>query len=361
VIAGKALLRSSVLLFCITGALGSWALPVQAGSPATNKQKMLEFNNAERNARGIRPLARSSTLDAEAQRWAEKLASEGQMYHRPSIYAVSVGFRSGAENLAWHDDSISASFAHDLWMSSSTHRRNMLDPAFNSAGFGIACSTESGRPYAIAVVEFGGDASPTDSIPDADPHVAGRQSIDGVGCSASDVDPPASDRAISGTAVPTSPPPSNESFKTPNSENRQTSAEPSASAPPPQTSVDASRGASSPSPPGAAAKSKPPPSTSSPNAGKTAPPGSAAATGVAIDEDHSGELQSPDDPELAAAATRSSDDGSGRLAVTVTAAILMYLLLIRFMGFRRPPRRRNVPRHSFPWSLGGRLSNRRQS
>ena len=129
------------------------------------------------------------------------------MYHRSSTYALGVGFASGAENLAYHDYSLSASQAHNIWMDSGVHRRNMLDPAMTSAGFGIACSTKSGRPYAVAVVEFGGDSPPARSTPPAEPQIAGRGSVDGVGCSASDVDPlPAPARITSPPGGNSSPP-----------------------------------------------------------------------------------------------------------------------------------------------------------
>ena len=134
---------------------------------------MLEFMNDERQARGIRTVARDSALDQKAQAWAEKLAAEGKMYHSSSYAGMSLGYRSAAQNLAYHDDSLSASQAHNMWMASSVHRKNMLDPDFSHVGVAIACSSASGRPYVMAVVEFGGDGSPSKSTPPRNPQVAG--------------------------------------------------------------------------------------------------------------------------------------------------------------------------------------------
>jgi uncharacterized protein YkwD len=325
-----------------------------ASQAALNLQKMLDYNNAERNARGIRPLDRNSTLDGQAQRWAEKLAAEGQMYHRPSTYALSVGFFSGAENLAWRDSSLSASQAHNMWMDSSTHRRNMLDPAFHAAGFGVACSTKSGRAYAIAVVEFGGDAAPSRSTPAASPHVAGGQSTSGVGCSGS----------VADQAAP--PPPAS-------------STSPAAAASPPATSPTGAapvntqvKQAQAPS--GSAMAGQPSPSTS-PVAKYTtkshAPPpagnpqviaGNKSETAVASPEPIQGEAgpspggSSAENTELASAQSETGRRDPTRLLLSALAAGAAYLFLLRAFGIRafrtrafgigRTQRRGYSPRHS---------------
>lgn len=316
-----------------------------ASQTAVNLQKMLEYNNAERSARGIRSLSRNSTLDAEAQRWAEKLAAEGRMYHSPSTYALTVGFRSGAENLAYHDYSLSASQAHNMWMNSSSHRRNMLDPAFHAAGFGIACSTQSGRAYAIAVVEFGGDSPPSRSTPPASPHVAGGQSMTGVGCSGSEREeappPQGSSKSPATKSVPSDPAPS-----TVTGPARVQQKQPIP-----------------PSPSGTAAKPKP---SASPAGGIATKPTSSPTPGTQEDVQRDqariagssqGEVVQPegkpllrdprdDQAELAASSSPAPRNGAGRLMLTTLAAGMAYLFLIRVFGVKRPRRRSYSPRHS---------------
>jgi uncharacterized protein YkwD len=319
--------------------------PAQAASQAAvNLQKMLEYNNAERSARGIRSLSRNSTLDAEAQRWAEKLAAEGRMYHSSSTYALGVGFRSGAENLAYHDYSLSASQAHNMWMNSASHRRNMLDPAFHAAGFGIACSTKSGRAYAIAVVEFGGDSPPSRSTPSATPHVAGGQSMTGVGCSGSESQ---------------EPPPTQGSSKSP-----ATKSVPSAPAPSTaKTPAKLEKQSTSPSPSGTAAKPKPSASpaggiatkpTSSPTTGTQNDDGSDLATIAGSSQGETPQAEAEplfgsskaDQAELAVARSPAPRKGAGRLMLTTLAAGVAYLFLIRIFGVKRPRRRTYSARHS---------------
>ncbi|MGQ0678515.1 MAG: CAP domain-containing protein [Actinomycetota bacterium] len=138
-----------------------------------NSGRILELMNAERSARGVRPVARDPSLDQAAQRWATKLAAEGRMYHSTSYAGLSAGYRSAAQNLAWHDDSLTAGAAHDLWMNSGVHRKNLLDPDFSHVGIAMACSAQSGRAYVMAVVEFGGDGSPSSATPSRNPQVGG--------------------------------------------------------------------------------------------------------------------------------------------------------------------------------------------
>lgn len=136
------------------------------------------------------------------------------MYHSPSYAGMSVGYRSAAQNLVYQDNSLSAAQAHNMWMASGVHRKNILDPDFSNVGIAIACSAASGKPYVMAVVEFGGDGSPSTSTPDRNPQVAGgagnarAMSCDGDPGGADPVPVPAAPAATSttsGTTPQTSP------------------------------------------------------------------------------------------------------------------------------------------------------------
>lgn len=159
---------------------------------AVNTQNMLNFMNAERAARGLSPLSRDPRLDALAQSWANKMAAARSMYHPGTPQAMSgAGYRSGAQNLAWHDTTLTGAWAHNFWMNSSPHRKNILDPAFTHTGIAIACNPDGGRyPFIFATVEFGGNSSPSTSTPPASPHVAGSQSSPGAGCDGGSAAPP---------------------------------------------------------------------------------------------------------------------------------------------------------------------------
>lgn len=210
---------------------------------AANSQKMLEFMNAERAARGLSPLSRDSRLDALAQSWANKMAAARTMYHpSPPQAMTGAGYRSGAQNLAWHDTVLTGAWAHNFWMNSAPHRKNILDPAFTSTGIAMACNPSGGSyPYVFVTVEFGGNSTPLSSTPPVSPRVAGSQSIAGAGCDGT------------ASAVPAPPPP--------------------ATAPPPPAPV-----AASVSPAGAAAKPSTAKPSPSPSATKKATPSPPART-----------------------------------------------------------------------------------
>ncbi|MEX0790595.1 MAG: CAP domain-containing protein [Actinomycetota bacterium] len=180
------------------------ALPALAAGadPATvsfNQDKMLEFLNAERAARGVSPVVRDPSLEGPARQWAEKLAAERRGYHNQIIPAFEAGYASGAENLAW-GPTLNAAQAHLLWMTSDVDRRSILDPAFSSVGIGLACSTASGRPFVVAVLELGGGGAPASEIPSAQPRVAGNESMSGRNVSCGEAEIPAAS-SLSGSRV----------------------------------------------------------------------------------------------------------------------------------------------------------------
>lgn len=180
---------SAVLL---TVGLAPSVASAAVSNAAVNTQNMLNFMNAERAARGLSPLSRDPRLDALAQSWANKMAAARSMYHPGTPQAMSgAGYRSGAQNLAWHDTTLTGAWAHNFWMNSATHRKNILDPAFTHTGIAIACNPDGGRyPYIFATVEFGGSSSPSTSTPPVSPQVAGSQSSPGAGCDGGSAAPP---------------------------------------------------------------------------------------------------------------------------------------------------------------------------
>jgi hypothetical protein len=156
-----------------------------------NTAKILEFSNAERAARGVGPLSRDPRLDQHAQQLAETLAARGVLEHSSS-YARTIGYPAGGQNLVYRGPSMNASQASYLWMTSDNHRKNLLNPGFTHAGVGIACSRASGRPYPVAVVDFGGQTlSP--AVPPQNPIAVPHDALQGhaLVCDGTSAAPPA--------------------------------------------------------------------------------------------------------------------------------------------------------------------------
>jgi uncharacterized protein YkwD len=294
---------------------------------SANNQNMLQFMNAERAARGLPALARDPRLDALAQSWANKMAAARTMYHPGTPQAMSgAGYRSGAQNLAWHDTVLTGAWAHNFWMNSAPHRKNILDPAFTHTGIAMACNPSGGRyPYVFATVEFGGSSSPLSSTPPANPHVAGSQSSPGAGCDGAGDAPPAP------APAPAPPPP-------------PAPAAASAATKEPPSAASAKKTPGSPSP-RASAPREPTPSASPPEPPAPSPAALAGGAGSSpgpppVDESPAPSRQQQIEP-VAVADSEGPESSSGPL-IALIAGLSGILLATRIASRRRRAR----PKHA---------------
>ncbi|MCX7305283.1 MAG: CAP domain-containing protein [Hyphomicrobiales bacterium] len=110
-----------------------------------------EYLNAIRREYGLQPLLADATLEKAAKQQAGYMKSAGKMAHTTGWgrdFASRVrdnGIHgAAAENVAYGQRTAKDVLAG--WMTSSGHRRNMLDPAFGH--FGLASAEDSkGRKY----------------------------------------------------------------------------------------------------------------------------------------------------------------------------------------------------------------------
>jgi uncharacterized protein YkwD len=128
-----------------------------AVSAATmSERRLLELVNAERRARGRRPLSWDGELTRMARYHSENMARQGFFNHVDRSgrdlqgRALLLGIRNWgelAENIAYnqgYDDP--EAFAVERWMISSKHRENILNGEFTHAGLGVARGSD-GRLY----------------------------------------------------------------------------------------------------------------------------------------------------------------------------------------------------------------------
>lgn len=123
-------------LLALIGVLLPMALAPSAS--ATPREDLLTLLNRARASAGVGALAPSSDMTSVAQSWSESMARRGQLAHNPAYSTQITGWRSLAENVAYHG---SVQRAHDALMASPGHRRNILNPVFSQVGLGV---TESG-------------------------------------------------------------------------------------------------------------------------------------------------------------------------------------------------------------------------
>lgn len=144
------------LLLCIAeGPL--WAL---VGPEA----RLLDRVNVVRRAHHLKPFAASAELAGVARAHAEDMARRGYFSHTAPdgtdaldrVRAAGVdGFRLLAENLGVSnvsDDRIAAVI--DAWLASPSHRENLLNPAFNTTGIGVAQAADGSTLYVQLFATF---------------------------------------------------------------------------------------------------------------------------------------------------------------------------------------------------------------
>lgn len=115
-----------------------------------SRSEILFLHNKERQKKGVDQLEKDNDLQAYAQKHAEWMASRNSLTHS-RLNIGGTNFSSMGENIAEGYETIE-DVIHG-WMTSTGHRRNILNNSYTHAGFGYA-KKNNGPPYWCAV--FGG-------------------------------------------------------------------------------------------------------------------------------------------------------------------------------------------------------------
>jgi uncharacterized protein YkwD len=140
--------------------------PVSATQASFNEdsaaeRELLELANKDRQEAGVPPLRADESLTAAARAHAQLMVENAQLEHQfsgePSLLqriaqVSALRLDRAGENIA-HDSC--AAGAEQSLMLSPPHRRNLLDPGFNVAGFAVIRS--HGRIYVVQ--DFGHEVS----------------------------------------------------------------------------------------------------------------------------------------------------------------------------------------------------------
>ncbi|HEX3968694.1 MAG TPA: CAP domain-containing protein [Edaphobacter sp.] len=126
----------------------------QVQSPGSPEQTLLQFANQAREAHNLPPLQWDDSLARAAKahlQWV--LRNPNNLLHQypgePDL--VTRGANAGAhfgtisENIAGHGDTPAS--LHEIWMTTASHRANILDPKLNVVG--IAVAENQGLLYAV--------------------------------------------------------------------------------------------------------------------------------------------------------------------------------------------------------------------
>jgi hypothetical protein len=123
----------------------------------------LSATNAERTRNNEPALTLNAQLSSAAQAKAEDMVQKNYWAHNSPdgktpwtfIDATGYQYRSAGENLAYGFSNATESVAG--WMGSPEHRANILDPAYQNVGFGVASSPDfvGDGPETVVVAEYG--------------------------------------------------------------------------------------------------------------------------------------------------------------------------------------------------------------
>jgi hypothetical protein len=140
---------------------GALTKPAAAAVPSIESQ-LLSLTNHDRARYGLAPLQSSSTLVSIARAWSNHMAATGQLGHNPSLAGQVSGWSSLGENAALAS---SASQAEALFMSSSGHRANILQPKYNRIGIGVSVGKNGNYWFTVDFEQTSGYHPPAASAP----------------------------------------------------------------------------------------------------------------------------------------------------------------------------------------------------
>lgn len=114
-------------------ALAALAAPPAVAS-GSDTGSFLGAVNAARASAGRPAYSLQSDLSAVAYRWAQHMASTGQLAHNPNLSSQVSNWRWVGENVGYGPDWRSI---EDAFMASPAHRSNILDHDFTQIGIGV--------------------------------------------------------------------------------------------------------------------------------------------------------------------------------------------------------------------------------
>lgn len=118
------------------------AIPAVAGPEGTLVSRI----NSSRSASGLAPLETYWDLTDDARAQSARMMNSGEIYHNPSLSAVTGVWQKLGENVGMGVD---LNTLHDAFMSSSAHRGNILGD-YNYVGVGV--KTDSAGVQWVTVI-----------------------------------------------------------------------------------------------------------------------------------------------------------------------------------------------------------------
>lgn len=116
----------------------------QAPAAVSPVSRLLSLLNGSRSSSGASPLILDSRLSSIAQQHAQRMASQGRLFHNSSFASQAQPWNTVGENVGSGPD---PDTIHRSWMGSAMHRANILNRSFNLVGIGVVSS--GGRLWVV--------------------------------------------------------------------------------------------------------------------------------------------------------------------------------------------------------------------
>lgn len=126
--------RRLVALVVGLAAVVAAAAPATAAADAAAGSRFVSLANDARAVDGLPALGVRSDLQAVARRHAVRMADEGRVFHNPDLPDQVGGWQRLGENVG---KGPTVDEIHEAFMSSASHRRNILDGGFTEIGVGV--------------------------------------------------------------------------------------------------------------------------------------------------------------------------------------------------------------------------------
>jgi uncharacterized protein YkwD len=125
---------------------------VAAGCMPADAKTFLDRTNSLRSSQGIRTLREHDTLTEKAEAWAQHMARTGRLAHsNVSDGLEGLSWRSLGENVGYSSPTSDTLLTiHKMFVSSATHRANLLNSKFTHMGVGVAKDSK-GRVWVAEV------------------------------------------------------------------------------------------------------------------------------------------------------------------------------------------------------------------
>jgi len=125
-----------------SGAPTATNAPTGSGTLSSQGSRILQLTNAERAKVGAKPLKSNAELNKLATMKSQDIVDKNYFSHQSPTYGspfdmmktYGISYMYAGENLAINSD---ADKAHNAWMNSEGHKKNLLNPDFTEIGIGL--------------------------------------------------------------------------------------------------------------------------------------------------------------------------------------------------------------------------------